>query len=137
MRVQDWDKLLHDILEEVRKEPFQFGVNDCATMSLRVTKAITGNDYGISLDGAYDSRIAALRFLSKVSKGEGLREGVTNLTGIQPESPLKAHRGDIALYLDREGKEHLAVVVGHFAVGKIDRGLLPVKLEACKCCWRT
>lgn len=94
VRVDQWPKELSRFLDERRKMPFQWGVNDCMAFVAASVKAITGKDYFPDFSD-YDSEETAQAMLEK----NGGPQGIINkcLGNISHKNALMAKRGDVVL----------------------------------------
>lgn len=63
MRPQDWPALLDGYIEQARRTPFAWGVNDCVTFSCGWHSLMTARDVHAPLRGHYDNETAAFRIM--------------------------------------------------------------------------
>ena len=59
MRVEGWEKILHDTLETMKERPFVWGTFDCCLFAADIVQALTGVDYAAGYRGTYHSEAEA------------------------------------------------------------------------------
>src|SRR3546814_11847726 len=99
MRREGWESALNALLEEAARQPFQWGVRDCALLACDAVAAITGDDPGKPFRGKYKTARGAAGALRRFAGG-GLVKTVEKITAARgmPEIPaLMAQRGDVVI----------------------------------------
>lgn len=102
-RVEGWERLLWEAIEEARAKPFVWGEHDCATWAFDVRRLLTGQDAASAWRGKYRNGKAAARFLRQGLKMATHSDLATSILGAPLASPLLAQRGDIVLLGDAFG----------------------------------
>lgn len=95
MRVQGWESLLADHIQEAYGRPFAWGTHDCAVWAARWVRTCTGQDFVSAWEGHYTSELGAARLMRK--RGYGHVEDIADerLTAV----PVTlAKRGDLLLH---------------------------------------
>ena len=128
--------LVVEVVAEMSREPFEYGVLDCCLFAARAVKAVTGHDY--SGDWRYSTKEQASAILQAKS---GLRAFVTGVTGVKPVDKGSTLDGDpllLRLPPSLSPGELLAVRMGEFAVYKTMRGIskIPITSHHVECGWR-
>lgn len=96
VRRDDWLPRLEALLAEAQTKHFAWGQHDCCTFAMDAIEAITGENPLPELKGAYDSRFAGLRWLSR--KGfSSIEDALDAVVGNRLPGPRLAGRGDIVL----------------------------------------
>lgn len=92
-RLPNWRSKLHAVVEERRRLPIEYGVNDCAIFAADCVLAMTGEDLAADYRGQYHSREEAIQFLYRL----GYDDLVSLVADKLPEiSPVRAQIGDVA-----------------------------------------
>lgn len=134
-RQPGWEARLHALVERARHQPYRLGVHDCAVFAANVIEAVTGNAAAAAiLAGAYRSKAAALRFQRRF--GRTLAEAVSNSLELDPQPVRQARRGDVLLFVDAAGVEHLGACVDHRGVTLHPSGLNFRPLRDFASAWR-
>lgn len=125
IRREDWPARLADAVASACRRPYVLGEWDCLRFSCECIAVMTGVDLWPRFAG-YKTKRQALVTIARIAPTLG--EAITAVLDVSPGPVLPARRGDIALYRDPTGEDHIGVVVGaHVAVLGPD-GLLQVKL---------
>ena len=132
MRISNWPKVLHQVIDERRGVPFSWGENDCALFAADVVQALTGTDYASSYRGRYSTAIGSVRVLN--NDKTSMEDLVTVALG-QPVSPALLQRGDVAQFDNGNGKT-LGICVGRHIVSPGTGGLEWVNMSYCLQGWK-
>ncbi len=97
MRIEGWEKLLAQHIEEARKTAFQWGTHDCVMWCASWIKKCTGNDFAKGIVGTYDTEEGANEYLR--ANGYETVESVADKHLFSVPMAL-AGRGDILLRPD-------------------------------------
>jgi cell wall-associated NlpC family hydrolase len=108
-RRDGWEVRLAEVIEAARHAPYVLGQTDCLRLACAAVEALTGTDFWPRFAG-YKTKRQALLTIAKIAPSLG--EAVTTTLGVPPTPTLAAQRGDIALFRDATGEDHLGVVVG-------------------------
>lgn len=131
MRRTDWLEKLLSSVEDWRKEPFEWGVNDCCMFAARCVDAMTDSDWVADLQSCYSDEATARAYIA----AEGsIEASVTKRLG-EPVPRLQARRGDVCL-VEAETGQSLAVCVGGSVVGPGLRKQYALPLSEVICAWR-
>lgn len=122
------------VVHEARTKKFEWGSFDCATFAMQCAVAITGD---VSIEervravfGQWSDAREALN-----AHGGDLRGAVTKIFG-EPVSWTRLTLGDIALIIDDEGREVVAVHDGVQLIATAAIGLKPISPARAQCGWR-
>lgn len=131
----DWPERLTAVVEAARGKPYVLGDNDCLRLACAAVDAVTGVDYWPRFAG-YKTRRQALVTIAKIAPSLG--EAVTATLGVSPAPTFSAQRGDILLYRDDRGEDHLGVCVGRHVTLMAADGTLLMGLDhpGLLCSWR-
>lgn len=134
-RIQGWESRLAATLEAARRTPYELGTNDCLRLACACVEALTGIDHWPRFAG-YHSKRQALVTIARIAPSLG--EAVTATLGVPPSRVFAAWRGDLVLYRDPGGEDHLAVADGPQVAVYTDAGLgfLPLADPGLLCSWR-
>lgn len=134
-RLPGWETRFNAVIDAARRLPYVLGESDCLRLACRNVAALTGVDFWPRFEG-YRSKRQALVIIARIAPSLG--EAVTATLGVSPAPTLGAQRGDLALYRDAEGEDHLGVVVGREVMLTLASGLGHVALDDARllCCWR-
>jgi hypothetical protein len=133
MKKQDWITQLNKVISDRQFTPFKWGENDCCLFAADCIKAMTGNDPAKTLRGHYHTERGAHRTLKRYGACT-IEATATKLLG-EPEPPLTARRGDVALL--QEGKRaQLGVVMPSGVYVPGENGLIKKPLTEIKKVWR-
>lgn len=135
MRREGWEARLAAAIDAALNEPYVLGENDCLRLACAAVDALTGTDYWPRFAG-YRTHRQALVTIARIAPSLG--EAVTATLGVQPASPRAALRGDLLLFRDDVGEDHLGVCIGRDVVllaadGAITTGIDDARLL---CSWR-
>ena len=70
IRISNWECALSEYLMSKRKEPFEYGVNDCCLFAAGAVEAITGENPIPEFIGKYDSLKTSIRALREIGAGD-------------------------------------------------------------------
>lgn len=130
-RLDGWERLLAEAVEQARSTPFQWGVNDCACWAFDLRARITGGeDVAAQWRGRYRTAEGSLRVLRRLGWVDIEAMG-RSLLGEPLLSVLMAQRGDIVLM-----EQGFGICIGARAVGMCEAGLAWAPLSACRLGWR-
>lgn len=134
-RLLDWPERLIAVVEAARGKPYVLGENDCLRLACAAVEACTGTDYWPRLKG-YKTKRQALVTIARIAPSLG--EAVTATLGVAPTPTLSAQRGDLLLYRDAGGEDHLGVCIGRMVVLMAAEGTLQLRLDdaGLLCAWR-
>lgn len=135
MRREGWESRLAAAIDAASAKPYVLGENDCLRMACAAVGALTGVDYWPRFAG-YKTRRQAMVTIAKIAPSLG--EAVTRTLGVLPRPVRSALRGDIALYRDQRGEDHLGVCIGPEITLTSDDGIITVPIidERLICAWR-
>jgi hypothetical protein len=128
VRREDWDSRLAGVIDAWAKEPFEWGVHDCALWAAAAVEAQTGKDFAAPFRGKYTSQKGAAVALRKY--GAGTLEATMTKFLDEPIPVAFAKRGDIVM---RDG--NVGVCVGYYALFVGDEGLEQIAAMACQKAW--
>lgn len=134
-RIEGWESRLAAVIEAARARPYVLGESDCLRLACAAVEAITGRDYWPKFAG-YRTKRQALVTIARIAPTLG--EAVTATLGRQPANPRTALRGDIALFRDAAGEDHLGVVTGAYVMVTLPDGIGSMSIEhpGVLCSWR-
>lgn len=134
-RREGWESRLAAAIEAARGQPYVLGENDCLRLACAAVEAVTGTDYWPRFAG-YRTKRQALVTIARIAPSLG--EAVTATLGVQPSRPASALRGDIALFRDPGGEDHLGVVTGSRVMLAMPDGVGSVAIDhpGLLCSWR-
>lgn len=119
MRLEGWEDRFAEVIALHTREPFAYGVSDCASFPMDIVHALTG-EYPAIFDRDYDSMSGAVRQLRK----HGFAHLGEFFAASFPECPpAHARRGDIGI-ADYHGAVlgGGVVVIGEDVLGKGEQG---------------
>lgn len=132
MRHKKWQEKFWAAVERERLLPFEYGRCDCVLFAARIADAISDGGYERRAREAFkwSNEREALRLMAR-----GLQSLVESVMG--PMIPwTRLRMGDIALIVDDEGNECIAVHDGTQFIGKVDRGIRVIPFRCVKGGWR-
>lgn len=134
-RTSGWEQRFADVIEAARHRLYALGQWDCLRLACEDVAALTGVDFWPRFAG-YRTKRQALVTIARIAPTLG--EAVSATLGVSPTPTLGARRGDLALYRDAVGEDHLGVVVGAAVMLTLDTGLTSVGLDdaGLLCAWR-
>lgn len=125
MRSEHWPARLAAVVACAATRPYVLGEWDCLRFSCACIDAMTGVDLWPRFSG-YRTKRQALVTIARIAPTLG--EAITAVLAVPPQPVFLGRRGDIALYRDDAGEEHIGVVLGA-RVGVLGAdGLLQVSL---------
>lgn len=138
MRVEGWEKILFEVIEDARDKKYNLGKHDCALFAIDLLSKITGIDYGSKVRGKYKNLTEAKKLIKKLGKGTNkqLHKAVSEVLCALPTSSFRGHRGD-PLLIELDNVEHIGICVGAEGVVLTPDGLLFIALDKFKYCWNT
>lgn len=125
-RRNDWPERLTVVMEAARRQPYVLGTHDCLRLACAAVEAQTGADFWPRFAG-YKTRRQALVTIARVAPS--LAEAVTATLGVEPSPVLSAWRGDIVLFRDEQGEDHLGVCMGRLVIVTAPEGTLSMALD--------
>ena len=133
-RLENWDVLLNECIQDARDKPFEWGAHDCTTWAMTVRSAMTGSDPAPWL-GTYKTLRGAVGAIKKTGHAD-LEEAATSVLGA-PVAPLTAQRGDIVLMGDDAAfGGAFGVVIGSHAAFVAEDGLTLHPVSEARRAWR-
>lgn len=120
-RRHDWVYRLNNVVTAAADRPYVLGEWDCLRFACACIDAMTGRDYWPRFAG-YSTKLQALRTIRKIAPT--FHGAVTVVIESEPIIPALAQRGDIVMYSDAAGEEHLGVCIGTHALVLTDTGTL-------------
>ncbi len=135
MRLDGWESRLAAVIEAASGQPYVLGENDCLRLSCAVVEALTGIDFWPRFVG-YRTKRQALVTIAKIAPSLG--EAVTATLAVSPSPTFSAQRGDLLLFRDDRGEDHLGVCIGREVTLMADTGPITVGIEhvGLLCSWR-
>jgi len=109
--VRDYEAL-HAYAASHMRTPFAWGEHDCVLFAAGAVQAQTGLDRLAGYRGRWTSARGAARVLASLG---GLQAAVDSV--LTPIAPAMAQRGDVAGWLDQDGRLQLAIVEGDAVMG--------------------
>ncbi|PHY20932.1 hypothetical protein CSW59_06910 [Caulobacter sp. BP25] len=116
--VRDYNALVAYIAARMRA-PFAWGENDCVTFAAGAVKAQTGRDPLGAIAARWTTARGAALVLRRLG---GMEAAVSSV--LAPIAPAMAARGDVAGWMDPQGRLQLAIVEGSTLVGPGEAGLV-------------
>lgn len=134
-RRNDWPERLTAVIESARKQPYVLGQHDCLRVACAAVEALTEVDYWPRFKG-YKTKRQALARIAKIAPS--LAEAVTATLAVSPAPTFSALRGDLLLFRDDQGEDHLGVCIGRQVVLTAPEGTLLMALDhpGLLCSWR-
>lgn len=134
-RRNDWPERLTAVIEAARRRPYVLGEHDCLRLACAVVEAMTGTDFWPRFAG-YKTKREALVTIARIAPSLG--EAVSVTLGVPPMRVFAAWRGDIVLYRDAEGQDHLGIMLGPQVALAAPEGwmLVPLSHPGLLCAWR-
>lgn len=125
-RRNDWPERLTVVMEAARRQPYVLGTHDCLRLACAAVEAQTGADFWPRFAG-YKTKRQALVTIARVAPS--LAEAVTATLGVEPSPVLSAWRGDIVLFRDEQGEDHLGVCMGRLVIVTAPEGTLSMAID--------
>lgn len=127
--VRDHNALVAYIGARMRA-PFAWGANDCVTFAAGAVRAQTGRDPLGAIAARWSTARGAAHVLRKFG---GMEAAVSSV--LPPIAPAMAARGDVAGWLDAQGRLQLAIVEGQTLVGPGEAGIVRLSRSAMVKAW--
>lgn len=120
MRVAEWDSRLFAVIEHHRRQKFEWGTYDCATLFRECVVACTGVDPLADLRPWYSASTAlrALRLAGHKTAFDLVSSAFAAC------APALARRGDVGFCAERDDLSGPAIIVGTEAVSRNESGLV-------------
>lgn len=134
-RREGWERRLNAVLDTARARPYVLGEADCLKVACEVVEALTGTDFWPRFAG-YTTKRGALVTIARVAPS--LAEAVTATLGVRQSGVFAAWRGDLLLFRDEMGEDHLGVSIGPQVALTAPQGWLLISLAhpGLLCSWR-
>lgn len=134
-RRPDWPERLATAVDAARGRPYVLGENDCLRLACAAVEALTGEDFWPRFAG-YRTHRQALVTIARIAPSLG--EAVTATLGVPPIRVFGAWRGDLLLFRDDRGEDHLGVALGRNVLVMAAEGPLHIGLDhpGLVCAWR-
>jgi len=109
-RVPNWNYKIWEVGEEVRGQPFEWGITDCVTIARRVLEAQFGEDIiAPHFNSEYKTKTGATRAFNKI----GSMTDIALAAGAKEIDPINARDGDIMIFPKGNSKyENVATRIG-------------------------
>lgn len=120
MKRHDWVDKLFSSINELEKEPFEWGKMDCCMFSARIVDAMCDTSYAIDLAKEYDNEKSALTYIKSFGS---IKEAVSSWLGEPSDKTIYTQRGDVVLF-ENDGRETLGVCVGSTIVSTGEFGIV-------------
>ena len=128
MRVEGWESLLNQYIEDAQSIVFEWGQNDCALWCADWVNIATGNDFASAWRGLYTTEAELSELLT--SRGYSEPQDIPTAVGLPAMNHAFAQRGDVVLW---EGC--LGICNGLNSYFLIERGVTGVKTRLCQQAW--
>ena len=125
-RRNDWPERLVAVVEAIRHQPYLLGEHDCLRLACAAVEAMTGTDFWPRFAG-YKTKRQALVTIARIAPSLG--EAVTKTLGVEPSPVRSAWRGDLVLYRDERGEDHLGVCMGRLVILRAPEGTLSMSID--------
>lgn len=116
MRLENYNTLFSNFVDEVRLRPFDWGEWDCCIWAADAVEVITGEDKLAIFRGTYNDELSAMKALRRIGEGTLLKTLVKHLGG--PIHPAKAILGDVVYY-----KRIVGICLGEYSLFVGPKGL--------------
>lgn len=126
-----WYEALDAFVDQRGSMPFEWGANDCCTLSADWVQIVRGEDPMPDLRGIHSPREA----LQALQEEAGLLAAVTRRMGA-PLPGAFAQVGDVALVRHGANQLSMGVCVGAFVAAPGQDGLLMVPIVQAEAAWR-
>ena len=135
VRLEGWPERLHAVIEAARTRPYVLGETDCLRVACEAVAALTGVDFWPRFAG-YHSKREALVTIARIAPSLG--DAVAATLGVAPSGVLSALRGDLLLFRDATGEDHLGVCFGALVALTAPEGwaAVPLSHPGLVCSWR-
>ena len=125
-RFPDWPERLMAAVKACDGKPYAYGSHDCFTFACAAVAAMTGTDFYPRFAG-YTTKREALRRIARIAPSYG--DAVTEVLGIAPTPVASAWRGDVVIYRDATGQDHLGVCMGRMVLFPAEVGTAAIALD--------
>ena len=125
-RRTDWPERLAEVIAGAQDQPYVLGQWDCLRFCCSAIRAMTGADLWPRFAG-YKTKRQALVTIARIAPSLG--EAVSIVLERAPLPPLQAGRGDVLLYQDTSGEDHLGLCWGAKVAVLGPQGLLHITLD--------
>lgn len=126
LRRADWPERLAAVIEAARHQPYELGSHDCLRLACAAVQAMTDVDFWPRFSG-YRTKRQALATIARIAPT--LAEAVSATLGVAPSAVFSARRGDIVLYRDTAGQDHLGVCMGRSVTVLGEEGTVAVPID--------
>ncbi|MBP3955385.1 hypothetical protein J8F10_08840 [Gemmata sp. G18] len=130
MRIEGWEGLLNEHIEQARHVEFEWGMNDCALWAADWVKKANGNDFASAWRGLYSSE-AELEQLMAERELE-LPADIADDVGLPQMHVGFAQRGDIV----QHPQGCLGICNGMHSYFLMERGVTRLRTKDCVKAWR-
>ena len=132
MRQENWESKLNNYIEEMRYKPFQYGLNDCCSFTIRAQKIITGGTLFPEFDGTYSSLKEGKEILKKL----GFKTWISGCNKRLKKIDVNfAQRGDVVSMRTFDSFA-MGICMGKFGFFVGEKGLINLPREQLKLAWR-
>jgi hypothetical protein len=125
MRVENWERLLNEYIEQNNNKPFKYGRWDCCIFTAGAVKVMTGENY--IKEFKYTNKKKAEEL---IEQSGGIMKILTDRFG-EPQNPNLARRGDIIYH-----NEAIGICLGAKAIFLTLNGFLFVPMNEWLYSWR-
>jgi hypothetical protein len=122
MKRHDWVDKLFFTIDELEKEPFEWGKIDCCMFAARIVDAMCDTSYAADLAKEYDDEKSALAYIKSFGS---IKEAVSSWLGEPSDKTIYTQRGDVVLF-ENDGRETLGICVGSTIVSTGEFGIVHV-----------
>lgn len=117
----DWPERLAEVVRHAQDQPYVLGEWDCLRFACRCVDAMTGVNMWPRFAG-YKTRREALVTIKRIAPT--LAEAMSAVLNSRPQPLDSAGRGDVMLYADVTGEEHIGVCLGAYVAVLAPAGLV-------------
>lgn len=134
-RQPDWSERLINAVETAKVLPFRYGLHDCCTFAAHCVDAMCGSGLmsRMQRDHPYSDEEGAT---ARIAEAGGFAALVSEYLGAPMDNPNFASPGDVVLAEDGEGKQVVAVIVGHNAIAPTTGGLVALPYGQIRMAWK-
>lgn len=126
VRRTDWPERLQAAMESARIKPYVLGEHDCLRVACSAVEAMTGVDFWPRFVG-YRTKRQALAKIARIAPSLG--EAVSVVLDKAPRPVRSAWRGDVVLYRDERGEDHLGICMGLQVFVTGPEGILSIRID--------
>lgn len=130
MRIEGWESLLNEHIEQAKDIVFEWGMNDCALWSADWVNKATGNNFASQWRGLYTSEAELNALMAE--RELDLPADIADEVGLPQMDVPFAQRGDIV--------EHpqgcLGICNGLHSYFLMERGVTRIRTRDCVRAWR-